>query len=209
MNKKSIIIICCIAVVIIFTTSFYLFGSNRNSGLNPNIKNQNNKSTNIASLKNKKILVVYFSETGNTQKMAKIISDEVGGDFRRLETVKDYPKGKQLFDYTKKEQENNERPKLKDLNVNMDEYDIVFVGYPIWWYTLPMPLYTFFDKYDFSNKTIVPFNTHNGSSDGGTYETIKELEPNAKVLDGLAISGSSMSNNQTSTIRKWLKSLDY
>lgn len=51
-------------------------------------------------------------------------------------------------------------------------YDVVFVGYPIWWYTLPMPIYTFFDKYDFDNKIIVPFNTHEGSGDGGTYSTI-------------------------------------
>lgn len=54
----------------------------------------------------------------------------------------------------------------------MDVYDVVFVGYPIWWYTLPMPIYTFFDKYDFDNKIIVPFNTHEGSGDGGTYSTI-------------------------------------
>ena len=82
---------------------------------------------------------------------------------------------KELFDYTKNERDNDERPELKDLEVNMDVYDVVFVGYPIWWYTLPMPIYTFFDKYDIDNKIIVPFNTHEGSGDGGTYSTIRIL----------------------------------
>lgn len=211
MNKKVIAIVIVVAVLIIVGVGSFLFLNRGGSvGIDNNMQNENNKqgSGNI-DLKDKKVLVVYFSETGNTQKLAKLISDEVGGDFRRIETVKPYPTGQELFDYTKNERDNDERPELKDLEVNMDDYDVVFVGYPIWWYTLPMPIYTFFDKYDFDNKIIVPFNTHEGSGDGGTYSTIKDWEKNAKVLDGLAIRGGDMEENQTTRIRNWLKGLDF
>lgn len=211
MNKKVIAIVIVVAVLIIASVGCFLFLNRGGSvGIDNNMQNENNKqgSGNI-DLKDKKVLVVYFSETGNTQKLAKLISDEVGGDFRRIETVKPYPTGQELFDYTKNERDNDERPELKDLEVNMDDYDVVFVGYPIWWYTLPMPIYTFFDKYDFDNKIIVPFNTHEGSGDGGTYSTIKDWEKNAKVLDGLAIRGGDMESDQTTRIRNWLKGLDF
>lgn len=89
----------------------------------------------------------------------------------------------------------------------MDQYDIIFIGYPIWWYQMPMILYTFFDEYDLSGKTIIPFNTHEGSGDSGTYQDIQKLEPNATVLDGLAIRGGNMSGNQSDTVRSFLEGL--
>lgn len=211
MNKKVITIVIIVAVLIVGVVCCLLFLNRGGSvGIDSSLPNANNKQgSGIIDLKDKKVLVVYFSETGNTQKLAKLISDEVGGDFRRIETVKPYPTGEKLFDYTKNERDNDERPELKDMDINMDDYDIIFVGYPIWWYTLPMPLYTFFDKYDFSGKTIVPFNTHEGSGDGGTYSTIKGWEKNAKVLEGLPIRGGDMSSDQTNRIRNWLKGLDF
>lgn len=210
MNKKIIIIVIVVAVLLIVGAFYFLFfNQGRSVGIDNNIQNESSKkgAGNI-ELEDKKVLVVYFSETGNTQKFAKLISDEVGGDFRRIETVKSYPTGQALFDYTKKERDENARPELKEMDVNPEDYDVIFIGYPIWWYTLPMPIYTFFDKYDFNGKIIVPFNTHEGSGDGGTYSTIKGLEPNAKVLDGLAIRGGDMKSEQTTKVRNWLKGLD-
>ena len=211
MNKKVIAIVIVIAVLIIGDVGCFLFLNRGGSvGIDNNMQHENNKQGlgNI-DLGDKKVLVVYFSETGNTQKLAKLISDEVGGDFRRIETVKSYPTGEALFDYTKNERDNDERPELKDLDINIDDYDVIFVGYPIWWYTLPMPIYTFFDNYDFSGKVIVPFNTHEGSGDGGTYSTIKGWEKDANVLDGLAIRGGDMEKNQTTRVQNWLKGLGF
>ena len=78
----------------------------------------------------------------------------------------------------------------------------------MWWYTFPMIIYTFFDKYDFSGKTIIPFNTHMGSGDGGTYDTIRELEPKAIVLAGLPVEMRDAENGPAKAVEKWLKSLD-
>lgn len=137
MNKKVITIVIIIAILIIGCFFCFLFlNRDRSNRLDNNIKNEKGKSwSGNINLDSSKVLVVYFSETGNTQKLAQLISDEVGGDFRRIETVKPYPTGEALFDYTKKERDNHERPKLKDLDINLDDYDVIFVGYPIWWGT--------------------------------------------------------------------------
>lgn len=209
MNKKIIGIIIGIVIVIAIIAFFIINRTGGNVGLNSSIQSENGKSAQMISSNNEKILVLYFSDTGNTQKLAKIISDQVGGDLRMIEPEKPYPTGQALFDYTKNERDNNERPKFKDLNINIEDYDTVFVGYPIWWYTLPMIMYTVFDEYDFSGKTIIPFNTHEGSGEGGTYSTIKQWEPNANVLEGLPIRGGDMNNDQTSKVKNWLKDLGF
>lgn len=109
----------------------------------------------------------------------------------------------------KNERDNNIKPELKDLGINIDDYDTIFIGYSIWWYQMPMPMYTFFDTYDFDGKTIVPFNTHEGSGDGGIYDDIKKLEPNSTVLEGLPIRGGDMANDQSSKVDNWLKDLGF
>ncbi|SCP95392.1 flavodoxin [Anaerobium acetethylicum] len=203
MNKKSVKILVVLLILVCVGGGFYYFTHRGSVGLDSDIVSEDYKVAKIG-MDGKRVLVVYFSESGNTQKLAKTISDQVGGDFRRIEPVKPYPEGQELFDYTEAERDNDERPEFKDLDVNMDDYDVVFVGYPIWWYTLPMMMYTFFDEYDFSGKTIIPFNTHEGSGDGGTYSTIKNFEPDATVLDGLAIRGGDMQSDQTEAVIKWL-----
>lgn len=213
-NKKrkspaKIMIGIVIALVVIAIGGFLFLRMMFNPGeIDPNIKNETSKEgTGILDIDAERTLVVYFSETGNTQKLAKEISDQVGGDFKRIETVVPYPSGSELFDYTEAEHDNDERPELKDLDINIEDYDTIFVGYPIWWYTLPMPLYTFFDEYDFSGKTIIPFNTHNGSGNGGTYSSIQQFEPDAIVLDGIAISQNDIDQDLTGEVEEWLKGL--
>lgn len=213
-NKKrkspaKIMIGIVIALVVIAIGGFLFLRMMFNPGeTDPNIQNETSKEgTGILDIDAERTLVVYFSETGNTQKLAKEISDQVGGDFKRIEPVVPYPSGSELFDYTEAERDNDERPELKDLDINIEDYDTIFVGYPIWWYTLPMPLYTFFDEYDFSGKTIIPFNTHNGSGNGGTYSSIQQFEPDATVLDGIAISQNDIDQDLTGEVEEWLKGL--
>lgn len=157
----------------------------------------------------KKVLVVYFSHTGTTEKVAREIQQQTGGDLFKMETVQNYPTNhKQLLDYAKKELDANARPSLKATVPNLDSYDVVFVGYPIWWYTLPMPLFTFFESHTFAGKTVIPFCSHGGSRLSGTVELIKKLAPNATVLGGLAISRDETARVQAD-VSAWLKKLQY
>ncbi|MBQ3285357.1 MAG: hypothetical protein IJH40_06915 [Ruminococcus sp.] len=141
--------------------------------------------------------------------IADIIHDEVGGDIEPIIPSKDYPlEYDALADAAKAEVDNNERPAFEPLNVDPTQYKTVFIGYPIWWYTLPMVLETFFDTYDLSGVTIVPFNTHAGSRDGNTYNMIREREPNANVIDGIAIAGSDAGSDSAETqVVEWVKKL--
>lgn len=187
---------------------------------------ENSEQEISASAKNK-TLVLYFSG-GNaknadvissatqrqndyyaTQYLAELIHSEVGGDIVPIIPTNAYPLGyDETSDKAKDERDNDDRPKFEPLGVNIENYDTIYVGYPMWWYTLPMVMYTFFDTYDFSGKTIIPFNTHLGSGDGGTYQTIKEFEPNATVKDGLAVSGSVVFDSSTEqNVKNWLAGL--
>ena len=141
--------------------------------------------------------------------IADIIHDEVGGDIEPIIPSKDYPlEYDALADAAKAEVDNNERPAFEPLSVDPTQYKTVFIGYPIWWYTLPMVLETFFDTYDLSGVTIVPFNTHAGSRDGNTYNMIREREPNANVIDGIAIAGSDAGSDSAKTqVVEWVKKL--
>ena len=210
--SKGLKIGIVIAVITIICVVGFLIARNLGSksvGIDPNTTNEKGKEG-TTSLDSSKVLVVYFSQSGNTQKLAKLISDRVGGDFIRIKTVKDYPTVyATLASDAKAERDNDERPELKDLGIDLDKYDTIFIGYPIWWYQMPMAMYTFFDTYDFSGKTIVPFNTHEGSGDGGTYEDIKELEPDAIVLEGLPIRGGDMEQDQGGKVDNWLKELGF
>ena len=150
------------------------------------------------------------SGVSSTQWMAETIHDVTGGDIVKIIPSGDYPlEYDDVADAAKAETDSDARPAFEPLDVDPTSYKTVFIGYPMWWYTIPMVMETFFDTYDFSGVTIVPFNTHAGSRDGGTYETIKEREPNANVLDGLAVSGGSAGNGDTKTeIIDWVNGLN-
>lgn len=174
-----------------------------------------------------KILVLYFSAnnskdvdavssatpmTGGTSSVewiANIIHDAVGGDLIPIIPSVDYPLDYDaLANYAKQERDEAGRPAFEDMGVDPASYDVVFIGYPIWWDEMPMIMDTFFDTYDFTGVTIIPFNTHAGSRDGGIYNAIKELEPNATVLDGLALRGEDVGKGSAkASVEEWLRGL--
>ena len=157
-----------------------------------------------------KNLVLYFSVYGTAKKTAEEIARQTGADLVEIEPVTPYDSDRSHYNalarLAKKEHDEDARPAIKN-ELPIADYDTIFIGYPMWWYTFPMILYTLFDRYDFSGKTIIPFNTHMGSGDGGTYETIAELEPNAKLLTGFPIEMQEAEAGQSAAIEKWLKDI--
>lgn len=144
---------------------------------------------------------------GNTQYVAAIIGEATGSDLLEIKTVRTYPGShKALIDAAKVEIDNNARPELATHIANLNDYDVVFVGFPNWWYDMPMPLYTFFDTYDFSGKTVIPFCTHGGSRFSGAIKTIRELEPGATVLDGYAVARDRVADSKNGVL-KWLEKI--
>jgi flavodoxin len=154
-----------------------------------------------------KILVAFFSHSGNTEVVANNIKENVGGDLFEIRTVEPYPADyNAVVDKARKELDAHYRPKLATKVENMDSYDVIFIGYPNWWATIPMGVFTFFEEYDFSGKTIIPFCTHEGSGLGRSERDIKKLCPNSNVLEGLAIRGSSV-NKAQNNVSAWLHKL--
>ena len=150
-------------------------------------------------------LVVNGKVTGSTQYIASIISEATGSDLFEIKTVHTYPGShKALIDAAKKEIDSNARPKLATHIRNLNDYNVIFVGFPNWWYDMPMPLYSFFDEYDFGGKTIIPFCTHGGSRFSDAIKTIRKLEPKASVSDGYSISRDRVDDSKEN-ILKWLE----
>lgn len=155
-----------------------------------------------------KVLIVYFSHTSNTRVMAEHIQSIAGGDIIQLKTVKTYPANhNECVRVAVQENRSNARPELATVFPdNMDEYDVIFAGYPVWEYTMPMAFFTFFDQYKFAGKTIVPFSTHLGSRLGGGPRDIASLCPQAAVLEGLAVRGPQAAGSRQD-VERWLQKL--
>lgn len=154
------------------------------------------------------ILIAYFSKTGNTETIANMIAEQTGGELFKVETVTPYPDDyNETVDIAREEQDNDARPELSTHVEDMSQYDIIYLGYPNWWGTMPQAMFTFLEEYDFSGKTIIPFCTHGGSALGRSEEDIAELVPDAILLEGLAVSGSSVDSAQ-GTVEEWLNSLE-
>ncbi len=158
------------------------------------------------------ILVAYFSWSGNTQQVANWISDKTGGELFRITPEVEYTED-DVFDRAQDELNSGTRPPLSSHidSETMAEYDVIFVGFPIWWYDLPMPVWSFLEEYDLSGKTIIPFFTHNGSSSGASsISTLTELCPDSTVLadDYFSYAGNNVSEAESS-VDEWLDELGY
>lgn len=157
-----------------------------------------------APIKQDKILVAYFSWGGNTRGIAEQIHKKVGGDIFEISPVKPYSTDySTCLDEAQRDREKQARPALKNNVKNMKQYDVVFVGYPNWWATIPMPVATFLETNDLTGKTIMPFCSHGGGRFGQSLTAIAKLCPKSVITEGLSVSysgGSGLSGD----ISKWL-----
>ena len=191
--------------------------------------NETEDSDNMDSNLSAKSLVVYFSmpETtepdnmsreeelstvvidgevlGNTQYVALVIAENTGADIFRIEPVTPYPMDHSaLEEIAQQEQRDDARPEIVGTVEDMEQYDIVFFGFPNWYYDMPQIMYSFLDQYDLSGKTIVPFVTSGGSGFSNSISEIAEMEPEAEVItDGLSISRNVVQDSEQDIIQ-WL-----
>ncbi|MGN0688539.1 MAG: flavodoxin [Oscillospiraceae bacterium] len=145
--------------------------------------------------------------TGNTGVMAHMIAEASGGELFSIRTAEPYSDNyNDTIDVGEDEKNNNIRPELSSHIEDLEQYDTIFVGFPNWWYGMPMVMYSFFDEYDFSGKTIIPFCTSGGSAFSDAIDEIRNMEPDATVLDGLHISGSGVSDVENE-VNDWVNEL--
>ncbi|SMC45564.1 flavodoxin [Sporomusa malonica] len=166
------------------------------------------KGEKTPSIQKKKALVVYFSYTGNTRILAEQIRQNVGGDIFELQPATPYSTDYATVEKQgKQEVESGYKPPLKAKVENLASYDVIFVGTPIWWYTIAPPVATFLAESDLAGKTIIPFCTHGGYGAGHNLEDIKKLAPKAQVLDELVLRGNS--KYEQKDIFAWLSKVGF
>lgn len=166
-----------------------------------------------------RILTVYYSRKGenywngsikniskgNTERVAEFIRKAVGGDIFEVDTVRPYDKDYyKCIEEAKKELHDNARPEIKSYPENLEEYDTIFVGYPNWWDTMPMCMFTLLEKYDFTGKTIIPFCTNEGSGMGSSERDLRKICRGATIKNGLSIHGAESENSEIK-VSEWAK----
>ena len=204
MKKSLKVFISVIAVVLLMTTLAACGNSPKAANTTPE-----------APLKGEsKILVAYFSWSGNLQKMAGWVAEESGGELFRILPEEAYPTNyNETADRAKNERDNGIKPALSTSidEETMASYDVILLGFPVWWYNLPMSVETFLTSYDFSGKTIIPFFSHEGSSNGASsMSRLKELCPDSTVKntssDYLSIRGGNVASSEKA-VKDWVKGL--
>lgn len=154
-----------------------------------------------------KILIAYFTRSGNTEKLADMIADKTGGTKFRIETETAYPQDySEVLEQASEEREQNARPLLKGRVENMSDYGTIFLGYPIWFGDTPMAIHSFLESYDFTGKKIIPFCTSGSSSPQTSYESVRASASGAEVLEGFWIQGTSAGNAQDD-VSRWVDRL--
>lgn len=186
-------------------------------------KQSNNKNTINFMETKQKTLVAFFSRAdenysvgyikkGNTHIVAEMIAAETEADMFHIETVNPYPANyNECIEVAKREKQSKARPEIKG-DVRVEDYDIIFLGYPNWWGEMPMAVYTFIEKHNWQNKIVIPFCTHEGSGLSGTERRIQSACEGATVMEGIAIRGYTAQNEQETTrktVQTWIKGFNF
>jgi flavodoxin len=203
MKKITVILMIITASIIFIGASVFSYAD---SGTQH--KGNNGEEEPPPSTATPKILVAFFSKTGNTREIANQIHNILGGDIFEIQTVKTYPDDyEELKKIAKEELASKFKPALKTKIENIRSYDLVFIGYPIWWGTFPAPVRSFLSENDLSGKTVIPFCTHLGSNLGQSIADISELCPESTLLEGVAISGRDVKSAQNE-VSEWLRKIN-
>lgn len=164
-------------------------------------------SSNTNDYTNANILIAYFSWSGNTEQAAEIIADKTGGHLFEIELEKPYSSNyNTVLDQAQKDLNSGARPKIANEIDSFEQYDVIMIGYPNWWATIPMPIASLLEQYNFDGKTIIPFCSHGGGGFGQSITDISKLAPNSTIEEGLSIhysGGSTLSSD----ISNWLEKL--
>lgn len=176
------------------------------------------KTDNTDNMKDSKKLVVFFSRTGenyavgnikkgNTHIIAEMIAEKTGVTLFEIEPVKAYPEDYQeCTEVAKQEVDSKARPAIKS-DISVEDYDVIYIGYPNWWADMPMPVYTFIEKHNWQGKTVIPFCTHEGSGLSDTENKLKAACKGSTVLKGLAVHGATAQKSQAragKAVESWL-----
>jgi flavodoxin len=186
--------------LILFTLSIFCLGAN----MEISAQSQTGRG---------KTLIVYFSWGGNTRGIARQIQQQIGGDgsspaaeLFEIELVRPYSTNyNTCLNEAQRDQRQQARPEIKNRVANIAQYDVILLGYPNWWASIPMPIASFLEQYDLSGKTIIPFCSHGGGRFGQSLSAIAKLAPRARMGEGLSVSysgGSSLPNDITTWLRK-------
>lgn len=212
-----------ISMVVMFVASALSIVSCANNNTTATTETSKNKENNMStSISGKKTLVVFFSHTGenygvgnisegNTHIIAKMIAEATGGSLFEIVPEKEYPHDSydEVVEIAKQEKARKARPAIKG-DIKVEDYDVIFIGYPNWWGDMPMPVYTFLEKHDWTGKVVVPFCTHEGSGLSSTEKYIAEACKGATVAKGLAVRGATAQNNREQarkSVNSWIEKL--
>lgn len=229
MNKKVLALIIAIILVAVVGGIFAVTNLNKNNDTEENTlngssenrenvmnedniqneENNANESNNNSTSNNSKVAVIYFSATGNTKQIARYISDETGAELIEIEPKQEYTSSDLNYNNNdcranKEQNDDNARPEIKNA-INVDEYDTIYLGYPIWWGTIPKIILTFLDNYDLSGKTVIPFCTSGGT---GISQSERDLKAYSKDINWVSGRGFSSSSSK-STVASWVNGLNY
>lgn len=192
--KNRLLILCCLLAVLIASVA-----CSKNETSDAPLY----ESDDIEFDANRKVLVAYFSWSGNTQYMAESIAEQTGGTLFRIETVTPYPTVyNECTAYARDELDNGTRPELSGTVQNLEDYDVIFVGCPVWWHTAPMAVWSFLEstEYDFTGKIVIPFCTYASTYREETLAKIVELTPESVHLQGYGTVGRN-----TEEVENWLR----
>ena len=220
MNKKIIALIVAIIVIAIAGFGILMMNSKsnnesssnntssntqENNTINSNNNDENNTNENTTNVKN--IAVIYFSASGTTKGVAETISKETGADLIEIVPKEKYTSADLNWNDSKSRtsiecNDSKSRPEIAN-TINVDNYDVIYLGYPIWWGDVPHIILTFMDTYKLDGKTVIPFCTSGGTGISGSMSTLKGYNKNVNWIDGKRLGSSE------SEIKNWLSSLNY